>query len=181
VRAPKLAAIFDQDPCPNANLNAGRGQPLGDRWECRAIAACPSPDHAVIARELICEPPLRPVKFRDRTLPAISFYKPIGADDEHPGYASLARGDYHAAAIIHQIQQSFIWDDAAIIVTSAENGCTWDHVAPPKIDRWGAGTRVPTIIISPFAERHFIDHTTYETSSIVSTGKHAQTPPLKST
>jgi phospholipase C len=34
---------------------------------------------------------------RDRTLPAVSFYKPIGADDEHPGYASLARGDYHAA------------------------------------------------------------------------------------
>jgi hypothetical protein len=121
VRTRKFAAIFDQIPCRNANLNAGRGQPLGDRWECRAIAACPSPDHAVIARELICEPPL----------------------------------------------QSFIWDDAVIIVTSAENGCTWDHVAPPKIDRWGAGTRVPTIIISPFAERHFIDHTTYDTTSIL--------------
>jgi hypothetical protein len=41
-----------------------------------------------------------------------------------------------------------------------------DHVAPPKIDRWGPGTRVPTIIISPFAKRHFIDHTTYDTTSI---------------
>jgi hypothetical protein len=80
-------------------LMPDEAKPLGDRWECRFIAACPSPDHAVIARELICEHPLRPAKFRDRTLPAISFYKPIGADDEHPGYASLARGDYHAAAI----------------------------------------------------------------------------------
>ena len=34
---------------------------------------------------------------RDRTLPAVSFYKPIGADNEHPGYANLVRGDYHAA------------------------------------------------------------------------------------
>jgi hypothetical protein len=29
-------------------------------------------------------------------------------DDEHPVYASVVRGDYHAAAIIYQIQQSFI-------------------------------------------------------------------------
>jgi acid phosphatase len=104
---------------------------------------------------------------RDRTLPAVSFYKPIGADNEHPGYASLFRGEYHAAGIINQIQQSFIWDDVVIIVTYAENGGIWDHVAPPEIDRWGPGTRVPTIIISPFAKRHFIDHTTYDTTSIL--------------
>ena len=70
-------------------------------------------------------------------------------------------------AIIYQIQQSFIWDDAVIIVTYAANGGIWDHVAPPKIDRWGPGTRVPTIIISPFAKRHFVDHTTYDTTSIL--------------
>jgi phospholipase C len=54
-----------------------------------------------------------------------------------------------------------------IVVTYAGNGGIWDHVAPPKIDRWGPGTRVPTIIISPFAKRHFVDHTTYDTTSIV--------------
>jgi acid phosphatase len=104
---------------------------------------------------------------RTRTLPAVSFYKPIGTDDEHPGYADLVRGDDHAAMIISEIQRSFIWDDAVIIVTYADNGGIWDHVAPPKIDRWGPGTRVPTIIISPFAKRHFIDHTTYDTTSIL--------------
>jgi phospholipase C len=104
---------------------------------------------------------------RERTLPAVTFYKPIGADDEHPGYASLVRGDYHAASIIYQIQHSFIWNDAVIIITYAENGGIWDHVAPPKIDRWGPGTRVPTIIVSPFAKRHFVDHTTYDTTSIL--------------
>ena len=104
---------------------------------------------------------------RDRTLPPVSFYAPIGVDDEHPDYADLSRGDPHAASIIYEIQQSFIWDDAVIIVTYAENGGVWDHVAPPKIDRWGPGMRVPTIIISPFARRHFVDHTIYDTTSIL--------------
>lgn len=104
---------------------------------------------------------------RDRTLPAVSFYKPIGSDDEHPGYTDIVRGDKHAALIIDEIQKSFIWDDAVIIVTYAGNGGIWDHVAPPKIDRWGPGTRVPAIIISPFAKRHFVDHTTYDTTSIL--------------
>ena len=103
----------------------------------------------------------------NRTLPAVSFYKPIGKDDEHPGYADLTRGDRNADMIIWAIRNSFIWDDAVIIVTYAENGGIWDHVAPPKIDRWGPGTRVPAIIISPFAKRHFVDHTVYDTTSIL--------------
>jgi phospholipase C len=52
-------------------------------------------------------------------------------------------------------------------VTYDENGGAWDHVAPPKIDRWGPGTRVPAIVISPFAKRHFVDHTRYDTTSIL--------------
>lgn len=104
---------------------------------------------------------------RDRTLPPVSFYKPIGSNNAHPGYTSLLRSEYHAASIIYQIQKSFIWHDAVIIVTYATNGGIWDHVAPPKADRWGPGTRVPAIIVSPFAKRHFIDHTIYDTTSIL--------------
>ena len=103
----------------------------------------------------------------DRTLPAVSFYKPIGRNDEHPGYADVIHGDRNAEMIISAIQKSFIWDDAVIIVTYAENGGMWDHVAPPKVDRWGPGTRVPAIIISRFAKRHFVDHTVYDTTSIL--------------
>ena len=103
----------------------------------------------------------------DQTLPAVSFYKPLGADDEHPGYASLVQGDDHAALLIQAIQNSFIWGDTVIIVTYAGNGGIWDHVAPPKTDRWGPGTRVPAIIISLLAKRHFIDHTNYDTTSIL--------------
>jgi phospholipase C len=103
----------------------------------------------------------------DRTLPAVSFYKPLGMNDEHPGYADLVQGDNHAAWVIQSIRNSFIWNDAVIIVTYASNGGIWDHVAPPKIDRWGPGTRIPAIIVSRYAKRHFVDHTTYDTTSIL--------------
>ena len=55
----------------------------------------------------------------------------------------------------------------AVIVTYDENGGFWDHVAPPRRDRWGPGTRVPTIVVSPFARRGFVDHTQYDTTSIL--------------
>ena len=60
-------------------------------------------------------------------------------------------------------------DNTVIIITYDENGGFWDHVAPPVIDtKWGPGTRVPGIIISPFARRGYVDHTQYETVSILS-------------
>jgi acid phosphatase len=42
-----------------------------------------------------------------------------------------------------------------------------DHVAPPQADRWGPGTRVPAIIVSPFAKKGVVDHTQYDTTSIL--------------
>ncbi|MDE3074301.1 MAG: hypothetical protein KGJ86_02640 [Chloroflexota bacterium] len=33
--------------------------------------------------------------------------------------------------------------------------------------RWSPGTRVPAIIISPFAKRGFVDKTVYDTTSIL--------------
>ena len=40
-----------------------------------------------------------------------------------------------------------------VVVSYDENGGFWDHAAPPKGDRWGPASRVPTIIVSPFAKR----------------------------
>jgi len=108
----------------------------------------------------------------DNTLPAVAFVKPAGADNEHPGYADLARGQQHVADLVKAVQQSPAWADTAIIITYDENGGFWDHVAPPKIDRWGPGSRVPTLIISPYARRGFVDHTTYDTSSILALIEH---------
>ena len=60
------------------------------------------------------------------------------------------------------------WKDAVIIITYDENGGFWDHVAPPVKDKWGPGSRVPTLIISPFAKKGYVDKTSYETVSILS-------------
>jgi phospholipase C len=100
-------------------------------------------------------------------LPAVVFYKPVGDENEHPGYADVASGDERVADIIERLRKSPLWSSTAIIVTYDENGGFWDHVSPPKLDRWGPGVRVPTVIISPFAKRGFVDHTRYDTTSIL--------------
>ena len=48
-----------------------------------------------------------------------------------------------------------------------EHGGLWDHVVPPAVDDWGPGLRVPLEVISPFAKRGFVDHTQYETVSLL--------------
>ena len=101
------------------------------------------------------------------TLPQVVFYKPQGSLNEHPGYADVLSGDEHIADLVARIKASPLWATTAIIVTYDENGGFWDHVPPPVGDRWGPGTRIPTLIISPFARRGYIDHTQYDTTSII--------------
>ncbi|HVX28131.1 MAG TPA: acid phosphatase [Parafilimonas sp.] len=106
---------------------------------------------------------------KNGTLPSVSFVKPLGINNEHPGYSDVANGENHTVELINDVLNGPDGKDAMIIVTYDENGGFWDHVAPPVIDKkWGPGTRVPTIIISPFAKRGFVDHTQYETLSILS-------------
>lgn len=104
------------------------------------------------------------------TLPQVAFYKPQGTLNEHPGYTDVLSGDRHIAALIEKIRASRYWPKVAIIVTYDENGGFWDHVAPPSgpgwSDRWGPGTRIPAIIVSPWARRGFVDSTPYDTTSI---------------
>ncbi len=101
------------------------------------------------------------------SLPSVVYYKPVGRDNEHPGYTDITSGDLHISAIIDKIRRSKAWSSSAIFVAYDEHGGYWDHVPPPKGDRWGPGIRVPMVIISPFAKRHYVDHTSYDTTSIL--------------
>ncbi len=105
------------------------------------------------------------------TLPAVSFYKPAGRYTQHPSYTDLKSGDIHMDEVLKRLRASPQWNDMLIVVTYDENGGYWDHVAPPSgpgwSDRWGPGTRVPTLIISPYAKRGNIDSTAYDTTSIL--------------
>ncbi|WP_010509647.1 acid phosphatase [Komagataeibacter europaeus] len=101
------------------------------------------------------------------TLPQVSFYKPQGNLNEHSGYADIQSGDHHIANLIAHLEKSPQWPHMLVIVTYDENGGLWDHVAPPKGDRWGPGSRIPAIIISPYARRGYVDHTVQDTTSIL--------------
>ena len=105
-------------------------------------------------------------------LPQVAFYKPQGDLDEHPGYTDALAGDRHIAEVVAHLQRSPQWQHMVVIVTYDENGGFWDHAAPPKGDRWGPGTRIPALIISPFARAGFVDHTLYDTTSILSLITH---------
>jgi acid phosphatase len=101
------------------------------------------------------------------TLPPVAFYKPQGTFNQHPGYASVAAGDAHVADLVAKLQASPQWKNMLIIITYDEFGGWWDHVAPPKADLWGPGSRIPAIIISPFAKRGYVDSVVYDTTSII--------------
>jgi len=100
-------------------------------------------------------------------LPAVSFYKPQGNLNQHAGYADVASGDAHIADVINKLRHSPQWSHMLIVVTYDENGGFWDHAAPPKMDQWGPGTRIPAIIISPYARKGYVDPTLYDTSSVL--------------
>jgi len=109
---------------------------------------------------------------RAGTLPAVSFVKPLGPDNEHPGYADLISGEQHALQLIDAVRNGPDWHNTAIIITYDEHGGFWDHVAPPIVDRWGPGLRVPTLVISPLAKKGFVDHNRYDTTSILALIEH---------
>src|SRR6266571_2919149 len=104
---------------------------------------------------------------QDGKLPAVSFVKPLGPQNEHPGYADLLTGESHVVDLINAVRNGSDWPTTAIIITYDEHGGFWDHVPPPVVDRWGPGIRVPTLVISPFAKRNFVDHHRYDTTSIL--------------
>jgi phospholipase C len=104
------------------------------------------------------------------TMPAVSFVKPIGHENEHPGYTGIQQGDTHLVELIGAIQASPQWKSTMVVVTYDEFGGSWDHVPPPRADKWGPGTRIPAIVISPLLPRKAaVDHARYDTTSILAT------------
>jgi acid phosphatase len=100
-------------------------------------------------------------------LPPVTFYKPQGSVNEHASYANVTDGDRHIATLLTALKASPQWSHMLVVVTYDEFGGWWDHVAPPKADRWGPGTRIPALIISPYAKKGVVDHTEYDTTSIL--------------
>ena len=110
-------------------------------------------------------------------LPRVSFVKPYGAENEHPGYASASDGSDYLVKLVSAVVNGPQAKDTLIIVTYDEFGGQWDHVSPPgdhsptkgAYDAFGPGTRIPAVLISAGMTRSGVDHTIYDTSSILTT------------
>jgi phospholipase C len=99
-------------------------------------------------------------------LPAVSWLSPSFALSDHPP-ESICEGENWSVDVLNQIMQSKYWSSTAVVLTWDDFGGFYDHVPPPHVDLYGDGPRVPTLIISPWAERGAIDHTTLEFSSVL--------------
>jgi phospholipase C len=110
-------------------------------------------------------------------LPTVSFVKPYGAENEHPGYASEPDGSDHLVKLLEAVTEGPQAGSTLVVVTYDEFGGQWDHVPPPGAgsatrgvyDAFGPGTRIPTLVIGRSLPRSGVDHTVYDTTSILAT------------
>ena len=116
------------------------------------------------------------------TLPAYSYLDPFflgedqgGSNDDHP-HADILRGQSFLSRVANAMVNSPQWERSALVVTYDEWGGFFDHVKPPTLpddppsdgyDHRQAGFRVPSFVLSPFAQRGGIDHHTYDHTSIL--------------
>lgn len=112
---------------------------------------------------------------RKGTLPRVSFVKPLGIENEHPGYASESTGSDHLVRTLKAIQRGPDARRTLVVVTYDEFGGQWDHVSPPgqgrggPHDQFGPGTRIPALLISAGFTSSGVSHRTYDTTSIMAT------------
>ena len=91
------------------------------------------------------------------TLPAVSWIVPNQRDSEHPP-ALISAGQAYVTGLINTIMESPEWNSTAIFLAWDDWGGFYDHEAPPSVDAYGYGLRVPGLVISPYARAGYIDH-----------------------
>ncbi len=93
----------------------------------------------------------------DGTLPAVSWVTPSQPNSDHPP-ANLDAGQAYVTNLVNTIMRGPDWDSTAIFLAWDDWGGFYDNVVPPQVDANGYGLRVPSLVISPYARKGFIDH-----------------------
>lgn len=94
---------------------------------------------------------------KNGTLPTVSWIVPNGKDSEHPPNL-ISDGQVYVTGLINAIMESPDWNSTAIFLAWDDWGGFYDHVLPPVVDQNGYGLRVPSMVISPYAKKGYIDH-----------------------
>ncbi len=100
-------------------------------------------------------------------LPAVAFVKPHWKDNAHAVSSTVGAGDRWIGEMMREIMASRYWPRVAVVITYDEGGGWFDHVRPPVVDRFGLGSRVPTLVVSPYAKRGVVAHGQYDHASIL--------------
>lgn len=130
----------------------------------------------------------------NRHLPAVSFLKPKRAQNGHAGNSSPLDEQQFLVDTLNKLQKLPEWNDTAVFVTWDDSDGWYDHVMGPIVNssatgadalngqghcgtgekplagipgRCGYGARLPLLVISPYAKRNFVDHTTTDHTSIL--------------
>ena len=93
------------------------------------------------------------------TLPAVSIVKPSGLVDGHPSSSKLNLFEGFTQKIVDAVQaNSALWKDTAIFITFDEGGGYYDSGYVQPLDYFGDGTRIPLLVVSPYATGGVIGH-----------------------
>lgn len=104
---------------------------------------------------------------QNNQLPAVSWVITPFWQSEHPN-ASTCEGENATVTEMNALMQnSALWNTTAVFVVWDDFGGMYDHVAPPDVDTFGLGPRVPLLVISPYARKAHISTTQYEFSSVL--------------
>ena len=96
---------------------------------------------------------------KDGTLPAVSIVKPSGLVDGHPASSKLDLFEGFTKKIIDEVKRHpSLWKDTAIFITEDEGGGYYDSGYVQPLDFFGDGTRIPLIVVSPYATGGHINH-----------------------
>ena len=96
---------------------------------------------------------------KNDSIPAVSWIIPEDGVSDHPP-SSIRAGQAYVTGLINAIMQSSAWDSTVIFLVWDDWGGFYDHVMPPEVDANGYGLRVPSLLISPYAKKGYIDHQT---------------------
>ena len=95
----------------------------------------------------------------DGTLPHVVWLAPGNRYSEHPP-GRISAGQAYVTGIVNAVMRSPYWDSTAIFLSWDDWGGFYDHVAPPNVNFFGYGLRVPGLVISAYARKGYIDHQT---------------------
>jgi phospholipase C len=111
--------------------------------------------------------PVRVLKdIADGNLANVSWVIPNAPASDHPR-ENNGSGPSWVSSIVNAVGGSSYWDSTAIFVSWDDWGGWYDHVAPPVVNSYEYGLRVPLIVISPYAVPGYVSHVTHDFSSIL--------------